>query len=231
MTKNKSHIEVEAVLERLMHITEAKNDSELARKIGVTRQVFSTWKKRGTVPYEKLVELACTEDVSLDYLFLGKEGRDFGRDNINPVLLENITNTLIHEIKSSPTLREPTARILGVPGLCAYYAAMIYNRVARHIKPKENWTKLIDDEVRYFVELKKRELEGEIPVPVHPEEKNLLKSLGSSAEEVHGKPIADLNDENAQGHQLGQTHVKQNIAGDGHQIAGRDLINKRKKPK
>lgn len=62
---------IEAILIRLAELTEASNDAQLADHLGVTRQVISKWKKRGTIPYEKIIDFAHREDISVDWLLFG----------------------------------------------------------------------------------------------------------------------------------------------------------------
>ncbi|WP_026608704.1 helix-turn-helix transcriptional regulator [Methylocaldum szegediense] len=63
---------IDQILERLATALGTDKDVELADAIGVSRQVLSTWRKRGTVPYEKLCEVASEKNISLNWLLLGK---------------------------------------------------------------------------------------------------------------------------------------------------------------
>jgi DNA polymerase V len=48
---------VEAIIERLKTATESKSDSSLAEKLGYQRQAVYEWKKRGSVPLQKVFEV------------------------------------------------------------------------------------------------------------------------------------------------------------------------------
>jgi transcriptional regulator with XRE-family HTH domain len=63
---------IDDVLNRLKEAMNIDRDANLAEAIGVSRQVLSTWRKRGTVPYEKLCEVAREKRLSLDWLLLGR---------------------------------------------------------------------------------------------------------------------------------------------------------------
>lgn len=74
---SKSHVDINDVLDRVAALVGADSDARLATELGTTSQVIHGWRKRGTIPYEKLVEFATRPDVrasvSLDYLLFGKD--------------------------------------------------------------------------------------------------------------------------------------------------------------
>lgn len=61
------------ILSRIADLVGAKTDSALADALGVTRQTFATWKRRGKIPFEEICEFAQQRDISLDFLLLGKK--------------------------------------------------------------------------------------------------------------------------------------------------------------
>lgn len=81
---------VQVILERLAEVTGCKNDSALARKLNASRQSLSKWRSRGSVPYQLLTDFAATNDISLDYLLLGRKPNCLALD-LN-LLLEIHTN-------------------------------------------------------------------------------------------------------------------------------------------
>ncbi|EEN5589313.1 helix-turn-helix domain-containing protein [Salmonella enterica] len=66
------------VLNRLMIVFEANNDSELARALGVNRQTLASWRKRDSIPYSLCISVAEQHSVSLDWLLsgTGERGRE-----------------------------------------------------------------------------------------------------------------------------------------------------------
>ncbi|EEI5905242.1 bacteriophage CI repressor [Salmonella enterica] len=66
------------VLNRLMIVFKANNDSELARSLGVNRQTLASWRKRESIPYSLCINIAEQHDVSLDWLLsgIGEESRE-----------------------------------------------------------------------------------------------------------------------------------------------------------
>lgn len=65
-------IDVEAVIDRLKKVLDARSDTALAKALGTTPQTLSSWKSRGSVPYALCVEVSDKHGVSLDWLIRGK---------------------------------------------------------------------------------------------------------------------------------------------------------------
>lgn len=62
----------DAVLDRLCQLVKANDDSEAARKLGVSRSTFGSWRTRESIPYAMCVNIADECGISLDWLFAGK---------------------------------------------------------------------------------------------------------------------------------------------------------------
>lgn len=61
------------IAERFLSLYTVKNQSELARRLGVTPSAVSDWKKgRSAVPWEKLIQVIEESGVSWDWLLEGK---------------------------------------------------------------------------------------------------------------------------------------------------------------
>jgi phage repressor protein C with HTH and peptisase S24 domain len=60
------------VLSRLADAIQAEDVNVLGLKIGVPPKTVSTWKYRGTVPYEQVEKIARNRGISLDWLMLGR---------------------------------------------------------------------------------------------------------------------------------------------------------------
>jgi len=93
--------EITSIIERVAKLIDSRSDVEIANALGVSRQVLSGWKKRGTVPYEKLCAFAEKHDVSLDYLLLGKKNEAIQGDNAIDTETLSKTIELIQKIKLS----------------------------------------------------------------------------------------------------------------------------------
>lgn len=65
-------LSADEILARVKIAENVKRDSELASILCTDAKNVSNWKKRGTVPYEKLVEYAIRSGVSLDWLILDR---------------------------------------------------------------------------------------------------------------------------------------------------------------
>ena len=70
MDNSRLEIEIHAVLGRVAKLTRVNTDAALAEALGTSRQVLSGWKKRGTIPFDRLCELAIERDLSLDYILI-----------------------------------------------------------------------------------------------------------------------------------------------------------------
>ncbi len=60
------------VLERMKKSADLKNDSRLARLLGVTPQALSNYKKRSKVPSDLLIKFADMQGLSVDWLLSGE---------------------------------------------------------------------------------------------------------------------------------------------------------------
>lgn len=65
-------ISPEAVIARLIDAMDAKNETDLARRLDTTSSTISTWKKRDGVPLAKCEKLARHYGWSLDWLLYGE---------------------------------------------------------------------------------------------------------------------------------------------------------------
>ncbi len=76
------------------------SDSDVAKATGITKSTFTDWNKGRSVPkIEKLIKIAEYFDVSLDYLILGINSRDYdiALDNDVKIQLENVIEILDNE--------------------------------------------------------------------------------------------------------------------------------------
>ena len=125
------------VLSRVGKLSGVDTDAEIARALGVSPQTLSTWKRRGTIPYERVCDFAVNQDVSLDYLLLGIGGSSYV-GGVDPVLLEGIG---LEFKASAPELQG------------AYNLALVYNRISPMIEPGTNWAEIVRREVAYLSQI------------------------------------------------------------------------------
>lgn len=69
-------VKYEGVAERMRSAGKLKNDSRLARALGITPQAISNYKKRGNLPADLLVRFSDLYGVSIDWLITG-DGESF----------------------------------------------------------------------------------------------------------------------------------------------------------
>nr|WP_275659337.1 helix-turn-helix domain-containing protein [Shewanella insulae] len=191
------------VLSRVGKLSNVSTDAEIANVLGVSPQTLSTWKRRGTIPYERICNFAASKDVSLDYLLLGVSARSY-LGGLDPLLLEGIGLEFEAEAPEFFTIHN---------------VGLIYNRVIKLLEPNDNWTKVIEEEVAYFAQIshaQSRVEKGKLP-PVYEEESRVFKKEGIDSNEVFG---GSKNDD--------MTSVTQYISGNKNEVAGRDIVKKTK---
>ncbi|MDH4226935.1 MAG: helix-turn-helix domain containing protein [Deltaproteobacteria bacterium] len=88
-------VEFTDVIERMKRAGNLKNDSKVARVLGVTPQAISNYKKRGAIPADLVMKFADMYGLSVDWLIRGEgevyrpgyEGKaliNFAADNVVP---------------------------------------------------------------------------------------------------------------------------------------------------
>jgi hypothetical protein len=91
------------ILDRLMDFKGLKSDNKLADILDVSPNTVSTWRKRNSIPFIKIIEFCDYESISLDYIFNGKGGmirRDMeGDDPEISELLEGARKVLKSDYK------------------------------------------------------------------------------------------------------------------------------------
>jgi hypothetical protein len=60
------------VIDRMKESVEAKNDSSLAKIIGVAKTTISSWRNRNSIPYRECVDISLRYAVRLDWLLTGR---------------------------------------------------------------------------------------------------------------------------------------------------------------
>ena len=56
------------IIDGLKKFFDLKNETEVAKFLGVEQNTLSSWKKRDKIPYEKLDEIATKYNLSMDWL-------------------------------------------------------------------------------------------------------------------------------------------------------------------
>lgn len=62
----------EAVMSRLKTITNAGSYNELAEMLGISSSGYANYKKRNSIPFEKVAALAHSRNVSMDWVLTGE---------------------------------------------------------------------------------------------------------------------------------------------------------------
>jgi len=67
-----SNLNIEDILTRIKEIEGVKTFKEVANILSVSEVNISQWRKRGSIPYEKLIEYCKNKDIVLDWLITGR---------------------------------------------------------------------------------------------------------------------------------------------------------------
>lgn len=67
--------EIEIIIDRLKSVFNVTTDSALCRALDVSPQTLSSWKLRDSIPYAICVDISIKQNVSLDWLLLGRGER------------------------------------------------------------------------------------------------------------------------------------------------------------
>lgn len=59
---------IAGIIDRLKRASGARSDAEIAQLLGAERQNVTNWRRRGTIPYDKITAFALDTGVSLDWL-------------------------------------------------------------------------------------------------------------------------------------------------------------------
>lgn len=60
---------IENIIERLKTALELKSDTDIAKALESDPRLLGTWKKRGTIPYEKIIKLCISKNINLQWMF------------------------------------------------------------------------------------------------------------------------------------------------------------------
>ena len=63
---------IEEILTRLYDKIGISKDIEFCNKFDFKPNTVSTWRKRGSIPYENIIEISHNANISLDYIFNGE---------------------------------------------------------------------------------------------------------------------------------------------------------------
>lgn len=93
------------IFDRLKSALNLKNDSQIAELIGMSTSAFSNLKKREAIPFEKVIVLAISNGISLDWLMGGyPDDIEIKTPEKNPLItratsiISNLTPNQIEEI-------------------------------------------------------------------------------------------------------------------------------------
>ena len=67
------------VLSRLQQLTEAENDSKLARALGMSPQALHNRKQTQSIPYDQLVSFAFENSLDLNWILFGQGGHTYSK--------------------------------------------------------------------------------------------------------------------------------------------------------
>lgn len=222
------NIEYSNVFFRLMSRLGVETDAQMAHELGVSPQTLSTWKRRGTIPYEKIIGLCIRNGYSLDEVLSGQ--RTSGAINqvlvhkvikilrsekseLRDVKLDSLLDTVIMMYNSTYKLEDEEADLVLEAQLKALNLSAVSNLA-------QEWAKHAITHRQDFID--NPQLAEAIPTPFKTVVKAILKD---EKYELPSEPL-DCESQKLKKENL----VNQNIKGTNHTIAGGDIsINKQDK--
>ena len=197
-------------------------DAQMAQELGVSPQTLSTWKRRGTIPYERIINLCIQNEYSLDEILSGRTSCGA----IDQTLIKKVIDVLRSE---DSELRGADLEVL------LDTVIMMYNSVYK-LEPNE--AKLVMDAqlkalnlsavshvaqewAKHAVSHRQELLDNpalveKIPNPFKSAVKAILKDENYEVPN-EGLGVTPSNKD------VGSQQVKQHIEGENHTIAGRDI--------
>lgn len=73
---NQANGEFEAVVRRLGQLLKTNKDADVYRFLGMSQSSYSNRKKRGTIPYEEIIQACVRQGFSLDYVLAARDPHD-----------------------------------------------------------------------------------------------------------------------------------------------------------
>lgn len=67
-----NEFDFDEIMDRLKKVTNANSYNSLADALGLSSSAFANLKKRGSVPYDKIISLASSLNVSIDWVITGE---------------------------------------------------------------------------------------------------------------------------------------------------------------
>jgi len=61
------------ILDRIMEIEGISTDVELAKILDTKQNTLSNWRKRDSIPYDKIIQYCDMKSISLDFIFKGQK--------------------------------------------------------------------------------------------------------------------------------------------------------------
>ncbi len=70
-TLKKLNMDLKDITKRLKESSSIITDADLAQAMGFTKQEFYNYKKRGTIPFERILNFCHERKISIEYIFYG----------------------------------------------------------------------------------------------------------------------------------------------------------------
>lgn len=143
-----SKINIDDVLNRVAKLNGLTKDTEIASELCVARQAVSTWRKRGTIPWDVLCSYAQDCKYSLDYLLLGVAPGITGLEQINLSMIDLIEKEFCtYNIEELVQLKTGSAYDIG----------LIYNNIISTCDSDDLFSDLIRKEVKFLINIRRRD--------------------------------------------------------------------------
>ena len=78
------------IIERLKEKLHLKYDKDLCKSLDIKQNTLSTWKKRDSLDFNKIIAICESETINLDYIFFGIESSESSITNSEETMEEDM---------------------------------------------------------------------------------------------------------------------------------------------
>jgi hypothetical protein len=135
------------VIERMKKALHCRNDSDLASVLNVAQTTVSSWRNRGSVPYEQCVQIALNTHTNLEWLLLGRgwQGEDkYPKGQVDLNLLRKVVEGFERRSQNFDVTMPPDIKARWIVSLYKFWAAHLDELLATGKHTREEALELIE---------------------------------------------------------------------------------------
>lgn len=90
---------IDDILSRIFDKLGITKDIDFCNKYNIKTNTLSTWKKRGSIPYDTIIDISQSANLSLDYILTGKENSNTTNIDYKLEIINNLEKLNEQQIK------------------------------------------------------------------------------------------------------------------------------------